>query len=80
VAKHFHHSRETYAGAEHLGIEGVSKLVGNNVCRDADRGDDLTQRIAKLAAEPIAAAGAGQEKAVGGERILGTQQTETMHF
>src|SRR5580692_11190297 len=39
----------------------------------------VSPEIAQLADEGVAATGAGQEKAIGGEGLLGAQQTEAIH-
>src|ERR1022692_4536509 len=70
---------ETDAGTEHLGAEGVPQLVRDNALGDPDSGDDVSPENAQLADEGVAATGAGQEKAVCGEGILGTQQTEAVN-
>src|ERR1022692_2859666 len=73
---YFIHGGETDTGTEHLCAEGVSQLMRDNALGDSDSGDDIMPGIAQLADERVATTGAGQEKAVGREGILGAQQTE----
>ena len=57
----------------------MSQLVRDNALGDPDSGDQVSPESAQLADERVAATGAGQEKAIGREGILGTQQTEAVH-
>jgi len=57
----------------------VSQLVRDNALGDPDSGDHVSPESAQLADERVAATGAGQEKAVGREGILGAQQAEAIY-
>jgi hypothetical protein len=79
VSEQFHHGGQTDSGTGHLCAIGVSQLVRDNPLGDPDRGDDVSPETAQAADERVAATRAGQEKAVGRERILGTQEAEALH-
>jgi hypothetical protein len=78
MAEKLHKDRQAHSGSEHLSSEGVTKLVRDDARPDADRGSDLMQCNSQIGAEPRASTKAGEEKAVNGRSILGTQQLETM--
>ena len=57
----------------------VSQLVRDNPPGDPDGGDDVAPVITELAYERVAPIGAEQQKAVGREGIVGTQQAEAIN-
>src|SRR5215472_12715623 len=57
----------------------MSKLVRDKALGDPHGGDDFSPELAQPGDELVAATGTGQEKTIGGEGILGTQQTEAIH-
>jgi hypothetical protein len=57
----------------------MSKLVRDKPLGDSDRGNEVSPEIAQLADELVAATGTGQEKAIGGEGIVGAQEAEAIH-
>jgi hypothetical protein len=57
----------------------VSQLVRDNPRCDPGLGNEVSPGIAQSADERETAAGAGEEKAVSRERILGAQQAEAVH-
>jgi hypothetical protein len=57
----------------------MPKLVRDDAGGNADRGGDLMQGSAQLAAECHAAIRAGEKKGIGIARILASQRTEPIH-
>ena len=57
----------------------MSQLVRDNPRRDPDRGDDVSPASCAACGGARAASRAGEEKAIGREGILGTQEAETIH-
>jgi hypothetical protein len=57
----------------------VPQLVWDKPRGNADGGNEVSPETAQLADELVAATGTGQEKAIGGERILGAQEAEAIH-
>src|SRR5579863_5268200 len=62
-----------------ISVPNECRLVGDKALGDPDGGDDVSPELAQLGDELVAATGTGQQKAISGEVILGTQQTEAIH-
>ena len=78
MAEQFHEGRKAHAGTKHLRGIGMPELMRHNPGGEPERITDLMQVIAKLMQDCFFAVPAGQQSPVGGQRIEGAKESQSM--
>ena len=78
MAEEFHEGRKAHARTKHLRGIGMPELMRHNPGGEPERITDLVQVITKLMQDCFLAVPAGQQPPVGGQRIEGTKESQSM--
>src|ERR1019366_9221263 len=79
VAEQFHYSRKAHASTKHFRSVGMSHLVGDYVCRKANRVADHMEIIAEPSKETYFGSRPCQQPSIGRQRVQRTEEAQAVN-